>query len=577
MHDELNLIKRDALVPFVIANNPDIKNIRDLYELLLIDVEMGSSAQTSRIKESIAALQLYFHRYFVNLEEVGNLSEDKRDELKSWWKWMKNYRVWEANRKVFLYPENYIRPELRDTKTPAFKALEEALLQGEVSREIVEKGFNEYLDEFATVGNLKITGSNVYKDDGDDVLILFGHTRTEPFQYYYRTAKFTKSGSTLWNNWEKLNIGINATRVFPIQAFGRIMVFWIEIEAVEDANAIAVGSSSKATFDTSDRNVSQKANIKYSFYNYNKQWINPQTLKNGIDLEYNIDAAYADGKNIIAFSGKYVLQSSSSNPAGDVKTIEEFFTPKLNNYFLKGLDAAFKIGNKKYFFKDNYFCIDNGAPILIKNKFKSPIKEIPENQLFPLFFPANLLPVDYSKTEFQNGVAATFVIDGTVCLIDKKGGYNFFRENGTGDFILILDINDINAIWNPFIRMVTNNLKRLDPVDAIFEDENKVLYVLRKGQYECYTMEIGVINKLTPLEGFPKPIKGNLSFNMDKFFNKLHVAKTFEKGEDIINLTYTTPKETVLLSGKIKSDLTFEERELRYDYRNQSLVSLGKV
>lgn len=40
------------------------------------------------------------------------------------WSWRKNYRVWEANRRVFLYPENYIYPELRDNKSPQFKELE---------------------------------------------------------------------------------------------------------------------------------------------------------------------------------------------------------------------------------------------------------------------------------------------------------------------------------------------------------------------------------------------------------------------------------------------------------------------
>jgi ATPase family associated with various cellular activities (AAA) len=29
------------------------------------------------------------------------------------WQWRKNYRVWDANRKIFLYPENWIEPELR--------------------------------------------------------------------------------------------------------------------------------------------------------------------------------------------------------------------------------------------------------------------------------------------------------------------------------------------------------------------------------------------------------------------------------------------------------------------------------
>lgn len=34
------------------------------------------------------------------------------------WRWTKSYRVWEANRKVFLYPENWVEPELRDDRTP---------------------------------------------------------------------------------------------------------------------------------------------------------------------------------------------------------------------------------------------------------------------------------------------------------------------------------------------------------------------------------------------------------------------------------------------------------------------------
>jgi hypothetical protein len=34
------------------------------------------------------------------------------------WEWMKNYRLWEASRKVFLYPENWLEPELREDKSP---------------------------------------------------------------------------------------------------------------------------------------------------------------------------------------------------------------------------------------------------------------------------------------------------------------------------------------------------------------------------------------------------------------------------------------------------------------------------
>src|SRR5207249_11771327 len=29
------------------------------------------------------------------------------------WEWLERYRVWDANRKIFLYPVNWIEPELR--------------------------------------------------------------------------------------------------------------------------------------------------------------------------------------------------------------------------------------------------------------------------------------------------------------------------------------------------------------------------------------------------------------------------------------------------------------------------------
>ena len=47
---------------------------------------------------------------------------------------MKVYRIWEANRKVFLYPENWIEPELRDDKTPFFEALENELMRSSIDR-----------------------------------------------------------------------------------------------------------------------------------------------------------------------------------------------------------------------------------------------------------------------------------------------------------------------------------------------------------------------------------------------------------------------------------------------------------
>jgi SpoVK/Ycf46/Vps4 family AAA+-type ATPase len=45
------------------------------------------------------------------------------------WTWRKNYRVWEASRKVFVYPENWVEPKLR-SPTAAFGALAAELDRG---------------------------------------------------------------------------------------------------------------------------------------------------------------------------------------------------------------------------------------------------------------------------------------------------------------------------------------------------------------------------------------------------------------------------------------------------------------
>ena len=45
-------------------------------------------------------------------KKIGKPGKPRR-KTDATWKWTKNYRVWDANRKIFLYPENWIEPELR--------------------------------------------------------------------------------------------------------------------------------------------------------------------------------------------------------------------------------------------------------------------------------------------------------------------------------------------------------------------------------------------------------------------------------------------------------------------------------
>jgi hypothetical protein len=152
--DPLASAKRDALVAYLVEDL-DRQDENDLYEYLLTDVQMDASSTTSRIVEAINSIQLFYHRALIHLEDLPDDNDpdpDKkgaiRKNLKAWWPWMKNYRIWEANRKVFLHPENYIRPELRTEKSPAFEELEQKLLQDEITPATVEEGYQRYLESF---------------------------------------------------------------------------------------------------------------------------------------------------------------------------------------------------------------------------------------------------------------------------------------------------------------------------------------------------------------------------------------------------------------------------------------------
>ena len=99
----------------------------------------------------------------------------------------KNYRVWEANRKVFLNPENFLSPNILDVKSELMIALEEKLLQRSITSENVEHVYKQYLNDLHTVSNLKITGTYCHQEAGRRTLYLFGRTSGDPIQYFYRT------------------------------------------------------------------------------------------------------------------------------------------------------------------------------------------------------------------------------------------------------------------------------------------------------------------------------------------------------------------------------------------------------
>lgn len=264
----LNEKKRDALVPVTIGllnqQGLSLGNSRELYEYLLIDVDMSGCAQISYVKEALNAAQLYLQRSRLSLEPNVKISTDDIPEV--YWQWLMNYRVWEANRKIFLYPENYIDPSLRGTKTSLFKDLENTLMQGEVTKERVEEAYRKYLDDFAQLAKLDcVDAYHCTVHDAErgaiDTLFLFARTQTEPYNYYY----ISREPGDVWSEWKPIDITINASSLTPLYAYDKLFIFWVELKQTKETNG-------------NQKNTVTKATIKYSFYNFNGKWVQPQTL-----------------------------------------------------------------------------------------------------------------------------------------------------------------------------------------------------------------------------------------------------------------------------------------------------------
>ena len=193
--DQINVIKRDALCDYIIARQQDLKfkDHSDIYAFLLLDVEMSGCFRTSRVVCAISSLQLYVHRVLMNLEQsasgdlsvLNGIDASELAQFAQEWEWRKNYRVWEANRKVFLYAEHYVEPDLRDNKTHIFKELEDELLQEKITKESAEFAYRKYVTGLTELAKLRIVGS--YYDGDMDMYYLFGRTHTNPYHYYYRT------------------------------------------------------------------------------------------------------------------------------------------------------------------------------------------------------------------------------------------------------------------------------------------------------------------------------------------------------------------------------------------------------
>ena len=255
INDVLRQEKNKALISYLLVTDEvrkqGVTDADSLFEFFLMDVQATPPVETSRIKQAIATVQVFIQRCFLGLEKGIEPSRLDRNR----WNWMSRYRVWEANRKVFLYPENWIDPTLRDDKSPFFLKLESELSQKDLTPDIVTSAIRKFLYSVNEVANLEMTalctekvgqslvstqtvpasitnssaststsepnsgiGSTALSTTTQDTKIhIFAKTTTSPFNYYYISYSLGT-----WSAWSKMDIEIPyySSQEIPVKVLG---------------------------------------------------------------------------------------------------------------------------------------------------------------------------------------------------------------------------------------------------------------------------------------------------------------------------------------------------------------------
>jgi hypothetical protein len=253
INDTLRMRRRDALVAFALVGlsndttRASIDTPDRLYEYLLLDVLIHPRVETSRIRQAIAAVQQFIQR----LVDLPN-SEPKDIEvplaMREQWPWMKRYRVWEANRKVFLYPENWLEPELRDDQSPIFRETMSELLQGDITEERAAEAMVGYVRKLEEISMLEPCGIHVDTretagDATDDVMHVIARSSGANRNYHYRRRE--PSG---WTPWEPVKLDVEDNPVLPVRWKGRLYLFWLKV--IQEAGEATTPSWSSGRLDS---------------------------------------------------------------------------------------------------------------------------------------------------------------------------------------------------------------------------------------------------------------------------------------------------------------------------------------
>jgi hypothetical protein len=250
--DTLRQQRRDALVAQVLQVT-GYERMEQLFEHFLVDPGTEPVVHTSRLRLAISSVQTFIQRCLLNLELDVAPSSIHADR----WEWMKRYRVWEANRKIFLWPENWLEPEFRDDKTHLFAEMESSLLESDLGSEAVEAALHQYLAGLEEIARLDIRA--IFKEErmSGDALHVVARTTNAPHKYFYRTWSHRS-----WTPWAPVTADIESDHVALVVWRDRVHLFWVQFIPQAEASTSNIPSNRKAADFTASNIAGMKPKKK---------------------------------------------------------------------------------------------------------------------------------------------------------------------------------------------------------------------------------------------------------------------------------------------------------------------------
>jgi hypothetical protein len=267
--------RSSALQAFLTAQRDGAGNLvypdtNRLFDYFLIDVQMSSCQLTSRVVQAYIAVQIFVERCLLNLEAPAVVVDPGTDDTWNQWEWMSRYRIWEANREVFLYPENWLIESQRPSRTEIYQQLEQEIRQGESTTDYLETVVLNYIDRLDGLAHLLVTGTC---EDASGNIYVVARTHGDPPVFYLRS--YTNGA---WTGWTKIPLDIKAHQVVPAMFRGRVCLFWMDAKVANEPAQNIPGA--RASSNPPSQEVEKYVTLTLSFSMFrNGSWSPAQTAK----------------------------------------------------------------------------------------------------------------------------------------------------------------------------------------------------------------------------------------------------------------------------------------------------------